>query len=404
VFLWPISQTPFSLGSNGTPHEAVLEITPRGAAFTLAALSHVGHAAHLALVDAYLKGQVRLTETAGIGQDSRTVAASLATPLVAAAELGVERLTLADLILLPRDLTGGESSDRSANSQPTRSPDCARLLLRADDTWHWIRGAERFEQPGCLGTRRVGVGEPWHDVIVEVPYTAQLEASVRVSRWPAPLTAEVRAPTTSTDTPDASIVAGLRVLALTRFGRASLLSKQAADSIVAAASDRPLAVSITDIRAEAADAARQPMMCLKAAADADGVVSRLAAPIRERRPALTALVWHGRTIEVSLTPDPDGYQTLCLLPPADAGLGDIVLTMLAATRSVIEALIGRPLAEQRSDPIALTLQSDQDGQARTTTLAIGESIVIVRNQVVFTAWIGSDGRAMLKLFPPGGMS
>ena len=55
----------------GVTRDATLEITPRGAMFTLAALSHVGHPAHLALIDAYLKGQVRLTPRPGIGEDSR---------------------------------------------------------------------------------------------------------------------------------------------------------------------------------------------------------------------------------------------------------------------------------------------------------------------------------------------
>src|SRR3954454_21167267 len=102
MFRWSVEFTALSLGSQGRPQTAILEITPRGALFTLAALSHVGHPAHLALIDAYVKGQVRLTPTMGIGEDSRIVAASLAAPLLAAHELGVERLTLADLVLLPR--------------------------------------------------------------------------------------------------------------------------------------------------------------------------------------------------------------------------------------------------------------------------------------------------------------
>jgi len=55
MFRWPVEFTALSLGSQGRPHNATLEITPRGAVFTLAALSHVGHPAHLALIDAHLK-------------------------------------------------------------------------------------------------------------------------------------------------------------------------------------------------------------------------------------------------------------------------------------------------------------------------------------------------------------
>src|SRR5690349_983910 len=123
----------------------MLEITPRAALFTLPALSHVGHPAHLALIDAYLKGQVRLTPTTCIGEDSRIVAASLAAPLLAAHELGVERLTLADLVLLPRTKSQDGSAAHAADGHPVTSPDSARFLLRAHGVWHRVRVGERFE-------------------------------------------------------------------------------------------------------------------------------------------------------------------------------------------------------------------------------------------------------------------
>ena len=105
---------------------------------------------------------MRLTETTGIGEDSRVVAASLAAPLLAAAELGIERLTLADLILLPRD-TDAASTAISASWPILFARLTASDLLRAGDTWHRVRAAERFEQPGCLGnSTRVGIGEAGH--------------------------------------------------------------------------------------------------------------------------------------------------------------------------------------------------------------------------------------------------
>jgi hypothetical protein len=404
VFRWPLALTPFSLLGRGVPREATLEITPRAAAFTLAALSHVGHAAHLALVDAYLKGQIRLTETAEIGQDSRTVAASLATPLVAAAELGVERLTLADVILLPRDPRANADAERSASGQPTRSPDCARFLLRAHGCWHWIRGAERFERPGCLGTRHVAIAGPWHEVMAELPDSPQVAASARAGHWPAPIAAEARAPTMPTVTPDTGVVSAARALALGRFGRAPTLIQRAADELAARVGTPGAGLlDPADLRAERAQAARQPARRCRSAADAADLAGLLAEPIEQRRPAATSIAWHSVQIDVALAPDLDGYSTLCLLPPADAAPATIVPLMLDATRSIIEALIGRPLAEHRSDPIAITLCQDRGGPEQATTLEIGESIIIVRNQVVFTAWVGSDGRAMLKLFPPGGM-
>ena len=122
--------------------------------------------------------------------------------------------------------------------------------------------------------------------------------------------------------------------------------------------------------------------------------------ISRRQPAETVLQWRGIPLPVSLTPDLDGHQTLCLLPPAAAGPDRPFELMREATWEVIEALMGRPLAERRTEPVALRLVG-ADG--RTTTLEIGASVVVVRNQVVFTAWVGSDGRAMQKLFPAGGM-
>jgi hypothetical protein len=58
------------------------------------------------------------------------------------------------------------------------------------------------------------------------------------------------------------------------------------------------------------------------------------------------------------------------------------------------------LPEQRTEPIALRLAAE-DG--RSTALNIGASVVIGRNQTVFAAWVGSDGRVMVRLLPPGGM-
>jgi hypothetical protein len=131
------------------------------------------------------------------------------------------------------------------------------------------------------------------------------------------------------------------------------------------------------------------------------VLAELADPISDRRPTVTAIQWRGLTLDVALEPDLDGYQTLCLLPPPEVDPASLFEPMREATWETIEALIGRPLAERRTEPIALRLVAD-DG--RSATLDVGASVVIVRNQTVFTAWVGSDGRVMLKLFPPGGMS
>lgn len=316
MFRWPVEFTPFSLGSHGRPRQAMLEITPRGALFTLAALSHVGHPTHLALIDAYLKGQVRLTPTTDIGEDSRIVAASVAAPLLAAHEIGVERLTLADLVLLPNEHAEVRTVDRASDGHPVSSSDSPSFLLRAHDDWHRVGAAERFEAPGCLGTQLVGQVDPWHQVIAELHEDGRILA-------------EVREPSVSDHAVTAEDVSRLRSDALSRFARAPL----GADSM--------------------------------------------------------------------LTSEPDGYQTLHLLPPADVDDASLFENMRARAWSDIERLIGRPLPEHRTEPIELRLIG-QDG--RTTTLDIGASVVIGRNQTVFAAWVGSDGRVMIRLFPPGGMT
>src|SRR5204862_7193338 len=103
--------------------------------------------------------------------------------------------------------------------------------------WHWVRGAERFEQPGCLGTTHVGVGERWHDVVAELPTTSELSDGAGAGTWPAPITAEVRSLTVPTIRPDAALLAALRALALGRFGRAPLLVSQAIDNLLAMAAN-----------------------------------------------------------------------------------------------------------------------------------------------------------------------
>lgn len=351
MFRWPVEFTPLSFGSRGVPHGAILEVTPRGAVFTLAALSHLGHPAHLALIDAHLKGQVRVTSTTGIGEDCRIVASSLAAPLLAAFELGVEHLTLADLVFLLRDAAPSTAQDRAADGHPTITPDSPHFLLRTGHTWLRVQGAERFESPGCLGTLGVGRPEPWHRIIAELSDDGRMLA-------------ELREPSSAGEVVTPATVTGLRGQALATFGR----------------------------RADA--------RCINPANDPADAAHVLAGPVRDRRPCTTSFPWQGLTIEAVLTPDADGYQTLCLLPPAGADPVSLPGPMLDATRELIVGIIRKRLPEERTEPIALRLMG-QDG--RSTTLDIGVSVVIVRNQTVFAAWVGSDGRVMIKLLPPGGM-
>jgi hypothetical protein len=403
VFHWPIELTAFSLGSAGVSRAATLEVTPRGAAFTLAALSHVGHPAHLAVIDAYLKGQVRLTPTATIGDDSRTVAASLATPLIAAHELGVERLSLVDLVLLPRDLAAATGSDRAAEGQPARTPDSVRLLLRAHDIWHWVRGAERFEAPGCLGTRAVGQASQWHQVNAELPERGAFVSSARAE--PATIRGEMRAASSPVSPVPKPLLEVLRELALTHAARLNFdryfhtfrLIEKCDPSILDG-----LPLNLADLRAEGPIHSKPDNVgpFIESVDEPTAVVSVVGTAIREHYHIYTFLDWGGLAIDVSLVADLDGYWTLCLLPPADADAANLFDPMRDLTWEVIDGLIGRPLPDRRTEPIALRLVG-KDG--RTTTLDVGASVVIGRNQTVFACWVGSDGRVILKLFPPGGM-
>ncbi len=368
MFRWPVEFTPLSLGSQGQPRAAILEITPRGAVFTLAALSHVGHPAHLALIDAYLKGQVRLTTTATIGEDCRLVASGLAAPLLAAYELGVERLSLADLVLLPRDPTSSLPADIATDGLPVFTADSPRFLLRAGGVWHSVRAVERFEAPGCLGTRGVGLTDEWHRVIVELPSREDVAASAESGNWPAPILVEVRSPSGLIDHTPPDLVASIRESARGQPSRTTVLG--------------------------------HPLPLPPALAGLSALGSWLADSFDKRRSGDTAVTWGDVRVGVHLTPEPDGYQTLCLLPPADADPAGLFETMRNLAWETIEGLIGRPLPERRTEPIDLRLVA-KDGRA--VTLEIGASVVIGRNQTVFAAWVGSDGRVMLKLFPPGGM-
>jgi hypothetical protein len=216
----------------------------------------------------------------------------------------------------------------------------------------------------------------------------------------APIDAEFREPTDRIE-PLAPLVDALRALGQARFARANGELRMAAEAAIRQVElrperDRPMPVA--DLQPERHIAPVPP--ALPPTPDPAGLAAALAVPLARHQPVETVLQFQDHALGVSLTPDLDGYQTLCLLPPTDLGPVACVELMRAVAWDVIEALIGRPLAERRTEPIALRLITS-DG--RTTTLDIGASVVVVRNQTVFTAWVGADGRVMLKLFPPGGM-
>ena len=368
-------------------------MTPRGAIFTLAALGHVGHPAHLALLDAYLKGQMRLTPSTGIGEDAGIVLSSLAAPLVVAHELRMERLSLADLVLLPRSRTADDDERRSADEGPVRGPDSPRFVLRSPRGPIWVQAAEWFEQPGCAGTPQPGVTSPWYDVVVSLPRRPSTDDWFGGDLSLPPIEAELRE-ATAPRTPSDALVGSLRALAQARWARAvTPLRRAAAEAlrtIDAERHDPPRGLS-QEIGHEL-HAVQTTKADRRIEAPGDLLLDR--SSVGERGEA--TLSWRGLTLDVSLVPELDGYRTLCLLPPADADPSSIFETMRDLAWETIEALIGRPLPERRTEPIALRLVA---GDGRATILDVGASVVIGRNQAVFAAWVGSDGRVMLRLFP-----
>jgi hypothetical protein len=402
VFRWPIELTALSYGSQGVPRPAVLEVTPRGALFTLAALSHVGHPAHLALADAYLKGQVRLTSDAGIGEDTRLVVSALAAPLVAAYELGLEQLSLADLVLLPRGFGDNESGGRSPEKRPVRGPDSPYFLLRSHDGWAWVRAAERFGVAGCTGVPQPGQSVPWHDAVVELPRSPHAAGKFGGDLALSPIEAEVRHATIARPPSDA-VLSNLRASDHARFAwphLPALRTDEPGADPVEPTDQRWSPASAGELRTGPRDRGRIAVSEHLANTVAE-LAEALTPAIQQRRLAAATLASRGREVQVSLVPELDGYLSLCLLPPADVDPTTTVGPMRELAWATIEALLGRPLPERRTEPIAIRLIAD-DG--RSTTLDVGTSVVIGRNQQVFAAWVGSDGRVMLRLFPPGGMT
>jgi hypothetical protein len=109
VYRWPIR---LDIAVNGMQRAEALtvEIPARGAAFTLHALLHLGHPIHLALVDAYLKGEVSLPASSTLGSDSQAVVAGLVGPIVALRALRVDTASLRSISAMPRHADAPESS------------------------------------------------------------------------------------------------------------------------------------------------------------------------------------------------------------------------------------------------------------------------------------------------------
>ena len=261
--------------------ELTLEVPPRGAAFTLSALMHLGHPIQLALLDAYLRGEVPFAPGSKLGQDSRTVLANLVGPLVALRELGRDRATLVDLTLLP----------------PERQ----------------AAGHSRFLLPSA--TRR----------------SVRVACGSRLGRQTAGL------PKASREPPSLQVVTIL-----------------------------PTSGAVPDRHAS----------------------SPRHAPLT----VLTSVHQSGPTEGTNDVPPPDtpGPTTLSIGSSAETA------SPINAAWARLETLLARPLDERWTEPIVLRLV----GPNRATELQVGWSLVLPRNQQVFAAWLGSDGRLQIRLQPP----
>jgi hypothetical protein len=464
VYRWPLLLESRSV--HGEPN-ASMEISPRALGFTLQALAEMGHPAHVALIDAYLRGEVRVRETGiriALGYDSADVAAHLVAPLLLAYELGWEQIDLRDVVLLP----------------PTRTPDYEdreeRGLLfaaRRRPLWAIVTpgdligfGSRPEKWPGWRAMDRPGHVEAF----VRLPDSDALEKwrSGRAGTPPilaAALVYEAPPPTPIGRFPltanaedlagaaTGAVSAALRRLALGRAARAPRVMLESAGAMLQAigmnaeawtASQRTwlqqawclllseaqgssgvdfggLPEDIADAYLALGDRAaalglgrpskhvpggqfgtgrlRRIAVASLGAVAAGGLSPALAPVLDGPRFADGVLAHHGLSVDVAVAPEADGGATLSLLPPSELEPNEgLVERMEGAARAVLVELMGVPFAEERKEAIEHRLV----GAERTTTLLVGWSLVLPRNRRVFAAWLGSDGRVMIRLFPPEG--
>ena len=373
MYRWPI-QTAREGGRNGREAESlVLEVPARGAAFFLRPLVHLAHPIHLALIDAYLHGAVPGPPGRSLGTDSAGVVAGLAGPLVALDRLGVARATLSELVLLP---------------PPRRPSETSRFLITAGREPVWLECATGLPHGG----RPKPPAAPWLRVSVQLPDRQALDVAIAGATLPASLGAGWRGPPAGSSTGgarDPSLVAALRALDLGRAGRSSVVIRGAV---------RALERGVDEARDTASGDEHALLRRLLRDARAEAHRDRSAMGSEPKPSAADTTVPPDLPLDVSIAREPDGGSTLALLPRPLEGPGVGVASPTgAAVWATLEGLLGFPLEERRTEPIALRLV----GPERATELLIGWSLVLPRNRRVFAAWLGSDGRAVIRLSPGG---
>ena len=377
MYRWPIDMlTGVSQRGAVQRERCLVEVSPRGLTFTLSMLAGVGHPTHLALIDAYLKGEVRMPRHGGLGCDSRLTLSRLIGPLVLAHERGVTELGLGDVILLP---TGGPTG-----GVPT--PERSYSMVLAPTPTYTVTTTEAPYGSGPPGSDTVD-RPSWVEVDVEIPCVSTLEQRLADAGPPAPIDAR-------------AVIAGHAPHSLVRDAPSGPLTPL--DGAVTPA-------MLAALKRQAHDQAAKVPPVLPSALDTlvhvvehdrpDQLAAALGVAVQNRHSATGRLEHDGLTLGVALAPEADGGATLALLPPVEAEpIPNLVGRMEAAARAVLRGLMGVPFAEERKEAIEHRLI----GPERTTTLLVGWSLVLTRNRRVFAAWLGSDGRVLIRLFPPEG--
>ncbi len=383
MYRWPIRLVPGLDGEGQEATSLVLEIAPRGAAFTLSSLCRLGHPVHLALVDAFLAGGVPMPRGVSLGEDSQAIVAALTGPLVLLYQLagsGAVQATLADLLLLP---------------PPRDAPGRARFLFLASAARHlWLtctaeRAAETTPEPGRCR------------VVTTLPASSGSPALGAATAADGPLlllahSAGRTRPTT--DTGGAPLAAALRSLGWGRAGAAPRVIERAVENlrrVVEAArtthgtNDALLCSLLEDAIAEAEAYRSVPVRTIQP----DQLGPALRTHLAKDRVMASTITRDGLTIDVAASLNAAGGATLALLPRRLTTRDWVFARMAATAWATLESLIGQPLTERRSEAIALRLT----GPERSAELLIGWSLVLPRNRQVFAAWLGSDGRLVIRL-------
>ncbi len=337
MYRWHIRLIRQARGAVEETESLRVEVPSRGAAFMLPRLMHLGHPVHLALLDAYLRGCVPFPAGAGLGRDSRAVLASLVGPLLLLHVIGREQASLADLVLLP----------------PARvAVGHSRFVILNDEHQELRLACASARSPRASyveGTAGAGAG--WHHAISVLPGPGDPgEGEADVSPVAVVLREATGAQRDDGDKP----------------------SEEGMPPTPAETSCSPSGAAPGELAETARSLTR----------DSE----------RHDGPPTTA-VWQGIPISLSMRRGRGHRPSLALA--ADPGLppASTLLPMEAAAWATLEALLGTQLVERRSEPMTLRLV----GAGRTTELAIGHSLVLPRNQRVFAAWLGSDGRVLIRL-------